>query len=364
MSDASNWTASDLSRELIKKANKGQAGAPPEVLSAPTRQAAMMFANYILYYDSDHPENPDDITDDEFYRLMLSRLETLTAIDSVRTGDVSSMRAVAGAPDSERVDASSLTWQDKMDALWKPEDEDHMLNLVLYAPPPATGPTGVGKTDAAYSVIEGGQMAYFDHGGLTVASNNTSDEFADVESWTELESWLEATDGTKCFLWDEAAQVLMFDDMDAGKALSNLIKLLRKHQCHLIVVGHTGKDIPKDIRRMVLFMLKESKEKATVGAGLEEDNAGWMQIKNVLWRTKNIPETSVEYKSIGDKGSFTFDQTEDGDEDAGAVSAPLCQAETNAGTRCPNDAKRPADNPVVCKSHTRDDIPDEGWSGE
>jgi hypothetical protein len=101
----------------------------------------------------------------------------------------------------------------------------------------------------------------------------------------------------------------MFDDMNAGKALSNLIKLLRKYNCHLILVGHTGKDIPLDIRRMVLFALKESKKKAVIGAGLEEDSAGWMQVKNVLYTLRNIPATTIEYDSLGDKGSFVFDDS-------------------------------------------------------
>jgi len=61
----------------------------------------MTLANYTLYYDADDPENPDDIENDGMYQLLMTRLESLTAYESVRSGDVSSMRELAGAPEVE-----------------------------------------------------------------------------------------------------------------------------------------------------------------------------------------------------------------------------------------------------------------------
>lgn len=347
-SDSENWTATDLQRALIKKASAGNPGAPPEILSSPTKKTALALANYIYYYDTSDPDRCDDIENDEMYRLLMTRLETLTAWDATRSGDVSSMRGIAGRNGEGRTDVSQMEWIDVVDDLIRPDDRDHMLNLTIYAPPPPEGPTGVGKSDFAYTFIDTAQKL----NSYQISSNNTSDPFEDVQAWSELEEWLESTDGEKIFLFDEGSQELMYDDMNTGKALSNLIKLLRKHNCHLILIGHTGKDIPKDVRRMMMFCLKESKKKAEIGAGLEEDQAGWMQIKDVHHRLEKIPATSISYDSYGDKGSFDFDIGENQEQEDESDSEVLqCMATTNSGDRCPHDAKYPRDHPLVCKSH-------------
>lgn len=353
MSNEDSWAASDLRSALLQKAFEDRPGAPPEALSAPTKRSLNFLQNYVLSYDTSDPELADDIEDDPLFNRYFSRMEGHAVFDSKETGNVSSMKAIAGRGGNDRLDLSSWQAIDELEDLWDPDDRDSMLNLMVYAPLPPEGPTGVGKTDFGYSVIEAGQRAYPD---LKVASNNTSDDFEDIQSWTALEDWLQKTSGVKAFLLDEAAQVLQFADMNEGKALSQLIKLLRKYNCHLIVISHTGKDIPKDIRRMVLLCRKESKKKATIGVGLNEVN-GDMQIDRELAKFGRIPETRLEFDSITDTGSFVFDND---DEDENIEEKPRCQAETNAGNDCPNDAKYPVENPVVCQNHRHkaDDLAD------
>lgn len=287
------YSAAEL-RELLKA---GQVDLPALEHSGLIGEDEL---NLLLSIKRHHPKGVEADKFDE----ILERATSHRVRESVEKGHLTSIAHAAGLSDN-RVDASSFSFTDKVRELFKPDDRDHMLNLVVYAPPPPVGPTGVGKSDFGYTVIEGGEMVY--EGKLTPASNNTTDPYPDVNSWTGLEEWLESTNGPKVFFWDEAAQTLQFDDMNAGKALSQLIKLLRKHNCHLILVAHTGKDIPKDVRRMVMFAQKESKKKATIGAGLEEDQSGWMQIKNVLMRFSGIPEKSIEYADKNDEGDFTFD---------------------------------------------------------
>ncbi|GGC49805.1 hypothetical protein [Haloferax sulfurifontis] len=355
-SDAADWAVQELRRALRKKAAEDEPGAIPETLSAPTKETLAFLVDFLTAYRLYGKQSnvlPDDYRESVKYRWLMDRLESQLAHDANMHGKSSVMRGISGRQD-ERIDASSFPFLKTVEELFKPDDRDHMLNLVIYAPPPPVGPTGVGKTDFGYSVIDAARMIH--PGGLTVASNNTSDPFEDVESWTELEAWLEATDGTKLFLWDEAAQVLQFDDIDSGRELSRLIKLLRKYDCHLIVIGHTGKDIPKDIRRMVLFALKESKKKAVIGAGLKEDNVGWMQIKNVLYRLNNIRATTIEYDSIGDKGRFVFDREDavDARADPGDDvddTYHQCQATTKKGDQCGKEARYPRGEPIYCGTH-------------
>ncbi len=277
--------------------------------SLPALAEAGLLDEQSLKYLLSFKRSVPDAEDSDRYQDLLMQAVSGKVNEAVEHGNLSVMSHATGVK-SDRVDTSSWQAIDELIDLWNPDDRDAMLNLMLYAPLPPEGPTGVGKTDFAYTVIEAGQRAY---PKLSVASNNTSDEFADVQSWTGLKEWLEAESGTKAFLLDEAAQVLQFADMRAGKALSKLIKLLRKYQCHLLVVSHTGKDIPKDIRRMVLLCRKESKKKATIGVGLDEQN-GDMQIDRELLKLGNIPPTRLEYESIDDKGEFVFDMEDDSDD--------------------------------------------------
>lgn len=302
--ESQDWTASDLRQALIKKASdQSKIGAPPETLSAPTRQLAVTLADYVYYYDPSDPDVPDDIRDDKMYQLMMSRLETLTAHDAVRNGDVSSMRAVAGRQGQARTDARQKEWLDVVKALFKPDDRDHMLNLITYAPPPPEGPTGVGKTDFVYTLIDSALM-FEDY---EVATNNNSDPYTTITTFAEYKYWLRQVDKPKIAFFDELSQELMYSDQNEGKQLSNITKLGRKYNCHNLGIGHTGKDIPKDVRRMYMFALKESKKEAKIGAGLTEDQRGWMQIDNEIHLINQIPESTTSYESYDDTGDFSFD---------------------------------------------------------
>jgi len=351
MSDQ-NWTAQDLRRALIEKANEGKAGAPPETLSAPTRRMAMALANYIYYWTPD--DDVQDIEDDEMYQLMMSRLETLTAFDSVRSGDVSSMRGVSGNPRADDdVDTSSWRAADILKSIWHADDRNQMLNLVVFGPPTSLleSNTGSGKTDFTYTLVEAGQRAYDEMGEtLQAASNNHSDPYHTVGKWSEAAEWMESTDGPKVLVLDEAAQGLMYADMSSGRVLSRKINLMRKHNCHLILISHTGKDIPKDVRRKVVWVQKESQKTAVLGNTVTNAEGDALVVDDDEYRLTNIPPTTVDYESIDDKGEFEWDDV-DGDEASSDEVAPQCRVTLPNDDRCPNDAKLPSDNPLVCKSH-------------
>lgn len=298
--DSKKWASKDL-RDALEK---GELTALRDSGLVSGKDLDYLLSYARSYSGGGSPEDADEYEELAFQAISrgVSR--------SVESGNVSHMSHATGSRDT-RVDMSSWQAIDELIDLWQPSDRHTMLNLMLYAPLPPEGPTGVGKTDFAYTVIEAGQRAY---PTLSVASNNLSDPFDNVESWSGLADWLSSVDGPKCMLLDEAAQVLQFADMSAGKALSKLIKLLRKHNCHLIVISHTGKDIPKDIRRMVLVCRKDSKKKCTIGRGLEERGDGDMQVRDALLRLKSIPETRIQYDTL-DTGDFEFDMGDDDRDD-------------------------------------------------
>jgi hypothetical protein len=228
---------------------------------------------------------------------------------AVKNEEWGRVKHATGISEKNSVDAGQLEWVDFVQTLVRPDDRHHMLNLAITAPPPPEGPTGVGKSYTAYSIIE--TLQYISD--IKYASNNDTDPFDTVTSWTELTTWLDNTDGQKLFLWDEAAQVLMYDDQVSGKELAKLIRLLRKYNCHLILIGHTGAGIPKDTRRMLSFIKKLDQSTGKYGVGIEEQKNGWYEISDERQTLENIPPTKIEYDDINDEGIFEFDvgETED-----------------------------------------------------
>jgi len=315
MSDSQNWTASDLRAALVEKASKNAVGARPEILSAPTRQTALALQNYVMYYDADDPENPDEIEDDDMYQILFSRLETLTAWDATRAGDVSSMRGIAGSQyDDDRVDLAKWKQYEVLKDLWRQEPvyDKEFTNKILQTIIMSNQipPTGRGKSNWLYSLIQFGLLEYPD---ARVMTNNTSDPFETTpEQWADLEQEIRNHDGWMILGIDEAAQFLQYADQGSGKAISKRLKLLRHNQCHVIMVAHTGIDIPADIRRQVFIMNKLDQKTTQLGYGIKSmKNDDRMAVANELYRFTNTPATDIEYDDIDDEGiEIKFDKEE------------------------------------------------------
>ncbi len=211
-------------------------------------------------------------------------------------------------------------------------------------------PTGRGKSSTAYWLTE---QARFVDPETRVMTNNPSDEYETVpEQWTELKQEIRKTEGWSLIMLDEAAQFLQYADQGAGKAVSQLMKLLRHNQCHLILVGHTGMDVPADIRRQMFFIDKTAKTRATLGYGLvPKTGDNRMTVADEVMQLTGIPHTAIKYKSQGEEAiQIKFDD-EDDDEDDNEWHQ--CQATTRDGHQCPNKAKHGHGDgpPVVCANH-------------
>lgn len=208
-------------------------------------------------------------------------------------------------------------------------------------------PTGAGKTDFALFLSEIFERVYPD---AKFGSNiQSTDSWAfTTTQYSEMLEWLNDTDGKKLFIIDEASQDFGSNSKE-GKALSKLLKLFRKKNANLIIIGHTGRDIARDVRRQVLVCNKHSEKTATVGYGLTEEDEE-IHIANEIQPIKGIPATNREYWS-GEETTWDMDMDVDDNEDE---EAPQCKAVTKAsGTRCTQDATHGA----YCYNHR-------GWEGE
>jgi len=250
---------------------------------------------------------PDSFWETNYATEIVQAQATNMATNALHNGSLDEMEFLSGLVGYD-LDMSTYRAIDELESLWR---DYPTFQTYVYGPPPPGGPTGSGKTDFSYTLIEIGKRVYPD---MHVASNNSSDDFQTIQKWSSLESWLKNTEGRKVFLFDEASQLLQYADMGDGQIVSKLLKLLRKYQGNLILIGHTGRDVSRDVRRQMLITRKKSKEGATIGVGLEEHGEE-IHVNEPILQLAKIPPTRLSFESVDDEGEFVFDTDgSDGDE--------------------------------------------------
>ncbi|NUC74775.1 hypothetical protein HTZ84_21160 [Haloterrigena sp. SYSU A558-1] len=152
------------------------------------------------------------------------------------------------------------------------------------------GHMGVGKTD--FSLLLGEIWESNTEG--EVASNIKScKQTKTIVRQDDLTDWLESGSGDKLFIFDEASSHATGYSHDASvvvKQLSSMIKLIRKNDGSIIIIGHTGKDLHPDIRRLADYVEKESKKELAVFETVEEAEG-----QDEKFDLDGIPPTSWTY---------------------------------------------------------------------
>lgn len=291
--------------------------------------------------------HPDGLESD-LAQNILERATSLGVNEAVQSGDPIKIAHASGRSNNKTV-VNTSEWN-KYEAIkdlfrgdmpsvtnWR----NNVFQTVIFSS--EVPPTGVGKSNTAYTLIEMG-MKVRPH--MNVITNNPSDEYEDTpEDWKDLKQLIMDKDGWSLVMLDEAAQFLQYADRSAGKSVSQLMKLLRHHKCHLILVAHTGADTPADIRRQMFFLDKKDKKTGVLGYGLKDGEGDRMEVQEQLITLESISETDTTYKSQGEKTiNINFD-------DNGSDDVKLCEGITNDGKECPAEATYPSDNPRVCVNH-------------
>lgn len=332
-------------RDYIERERANNGTEPHPILAELDDEVARQaVAKVILAYDMGVADDYSSFEETPLYRLVKGYESGMSMAEDVDQGNLSGMSYREGVSDGS-LDMSAFRVIEEMESLWR---DYPTFQAYLYGPTPPEGPTGVGKTDFAYTLIEIGERVYPD---LSIASNNQTDEFETIQSWTDLEEWLKSEDGKKVFLLDEAAQVMQFADMTAGKVVSKLLKLLRKYQGNLILIGHTGRDVPRDVRRQLLVVRKESEKEATIGVGLEEQGEE-IRVKDVYMRLSGIPTTRVSYNTL-DEGEFDFDGLDEDDDAGGSGEVAECAAD---GCRATSEQYTEVAETGFCPYHDESDL--------
>ena len=241
----------------------------------------------------------------EYYVERVRRQVGENLSKAVKTGNLAVVEHATGLADGNTVNVADWREYERVKDLWRQNPRVTDLTnaifqcILLSSQIP---PTGRGKTATMYWLTEVAQTVYPD---INILSNNPNDPFETTpESWDGVEYWIRNTAGWKLLLIDEAAQFLQYDDQKSGKSVSKMLKLLRHNDCHLMMVGHTGRDIPADIRRQVFVADKTSKTTADLGYGVEQGSDDRMQVADTVMQLNGIPMTSVDY---GGKGNPAVD---------------------------------------------------------
>ena len=134
-----------------------------------------------------------------------------------------------------------------------------------------------------------------------LASNiSTWKEAETVASFDGYMEWLEReTDGSerRLFVFDEAsshASGYASDAQEARNLLGKSINLIRKNYGSIILVGHTGKDVHKDIRRKCTHLIRKRDKKNAVIRTRTDTGDGKGEFEETL-SLSGIPDTNMTF---------------------------------------------------------------------
>ncbi|PTD94138.1 hypothetical protein C9439_03580 [archaeon SCG-AAA382B04] len=153
------------------------------------------------------------------------------------------------------------------------------------------GKVGSGKTDFAlflseiWELIEDGEI------GSNIESFKQKDK--KIECFSDLSNWLKSSSEEKLFVFDEASSYAGGYGKQ-GYHAQNLIKLLkkfRKYNASLLIIGHTGKDVHPEIRRLCHDIVEKiSKKKARFWKKLVDGEGRGVELE-----ITEIPKTNYSY---------------------------------------------------------------------
>lgn len=251
-----------------------------------------------------HPEMPSTFDHTDAGEMMIKAEATKVATEAVDEGNISQMKYITGMQDYT-ADASGIH---TLIQLRQKIKQDAYIAYVW-------GHMGGGKTDFCNLM---GELAKKEMGyevasnQKTLYENGDSDkyiwQFGDFIRWlaegheitsvqdlAQKDLDIDASD--KLFIFDEGsnyASGYSGDAHDAQDKLGSLVKLIRKLGGNLIIIGHTGKDIHPDIRRLTNDCIYKSGQKTAKFFHAVEEAEG-VGHKHTIGK---IPQTNWNYDTL------------------------------------------------------------------
>lgn len=276
--------------------------------------------HYVMFqaeaYDPDDPmfdgmDMPDSFWDTDLALEIKRKYGTDTGTDALLTGNMGQLNFFSGLVGYKK-DVSGM--QVLMNLQQMIEDIPVFIGYIY-------GLMGSGKTDFAFLMLEVFASIY-GRENVRMAANIDSDDTDDTISRYSrvveiLEERMKDIQGGAdldpfILIVDEAAQIFTGSgsDQHKAKALAKLLKLARKSNANIILIGQDGKDVGPSLRALcTAFVHKESQKKATFYRDVK-NRQGIGKIMSL----SGVPPTNYDDYSTYDEGDFIFDADEDDEE--------------------------------------------------
>ena len=279
-------------------------------------QVERLLSRCVEAYEPLDPEMPASFWETELATKILRSEGTKTARVALESGQHDTLDYITGLVGYES-DASGmkalLSLQDLV------ENTPVFISYIY-------GLMGSGKTDFSLLLTEVFEAVY---GDITLVTNfDVSEQDEEIHRWSVLqdrmEDRLEQTkagnepDDRLVVIIDEAAQVMTGSGSDQQKAkrVAKMLKLARKSQTDVILIGQDGKDIGPSLRSLCTMMVEKQSQKKAVFWRDVKDREGQDKITEL----SGVPPTDITYNTY-DEGAFTFD------DDGGSDDADLEELE-------------------------------------
>lgn len=289
--------------ESLKDAN-GEAGSsvPVDALGLENRNAQecmlMLIENYPYWMD----DVPNDYRDSQLFKKILYYSGSPSVQERVRNQNHAEISFLNGL---DKVDALESTGLDELRKLIVQPAQTIYLSGYM-----GTGKTMMSEVMAEIFADEFGERS-------DVASNlETIDEAETIQDFPSLNDWLDfegnaSKQQEKLFIFDEAgSHATSLTGTQQEKTYSMLlplIKQIRKARGRIILIGQSGMDLAKDIRRLAIKIEKESNKRATIyGRGEDAQR---------LFSLYNIPLPSDAYMHDDEREEFA-EWSWEGDDDS------------------------------------------------
>ena len=288
--EQASYAAQDLREYVEGRTRHSNRSLSPGALLMPDSEETSLWTFLEDVYEPAGQEDPWDLADTEIGRTFLRRHGSQKARQAVRDGNISEQRYLTGRLDTD-LDVSGLHGIKALSEII------NRTAWICYL----AGHMGNGKTDFALLMVQiwrwdrdvpAGNVA------TNVRSAASRNGFTYVASYGALRQWLEETPGAKLFVFDEAsghASGYSQDAQQVQKKISPMMKLIRKQSGSLVFIGHTGKDVHPDVRRLATAVDKTDKKLATFYQDRDPDTQEGV---DEIISLEGIPQTTLDYDTL------------------------------------------------------------------
>jgi hypothetical protein len=265
----------------------------------------------MLMFMHDTYTGPGSFWETEYAREIIQRHATDIATNAIQNGDMDQMQFFSGLVGYQQ-DVSGM--QALMDLQRLIEETPVFVSYIF-------GLMGSGKTDFAFLLLEVFASVYGEDSVHMVANVSSNDIDETVTHYSRVVDMLEARRERMqagedpdpiVIIIDEAAQIFSGSgaDQHRAKQLAKLLKLARKSNANILMIGQDGKDIGPSLRSLCTVFVEKKNQKTAAFYYDVKNREGVGEIMTL----SGVPATSYNSYSTYDEGDFVFDD-EDGEED-------------------------------------------------